>query len=64
MSRRVTKRSRIYLCRMQAHLRDALELPADRRTTALRATARHCLHLGLRELARDAQRLARVGGAT
>lgn len=64
MSRGLTKRHQRYLCRMQQHLLEAARLPDPIRTQMLRTTARHCLHAGLRELARTARQMARVGGAT
>lgn len=63
MSRGLTKRHQRYLARMQQHLLEAARLPDPRRTHMLRATARHCLHVGLRELASTARQMARAGGA-
>lgn len=63
MSQHITKRSHLYQSRLRAQLLEALELPAPRRVTCLRRVARQCVHLGCRELAREARHLARAGGA-
>jgi hypothetical protein len=63
MSRSMTRRHQRCQCRLRARVLEAQQLPEPRRVAALRCAARHCLHLGLRELAQEARQMARAGGA-
>lgn len=62
MSRGMTKRHQRWACELRAQVLEAERLPRPKRVRVLRCVARHCLHLGLRELAQEARQMARAGG--
>jgi len=62
VSHTITRRSQRHEALMQRELHRASVLHGPARVRALRCVARHCLHLGRRELAQKARQLARAGG--
>lgn len=62
MRHTISRRSQRYRARMQRQLLEAHAMAGQQRTLALRCVARHCQHLGVRELAQEARQMARAGG--
>jgi hypothetical protein len=63
MSHTITRRSQRYRAVMQRQLLEAQAMTGQQRVLALRCVARHCQHLGVREIAEEARQMARAGGA-
>ena len=53
MSRGMTRRQHRWQCDLRAQVLDAKQLPQPKRVQVLRCVARHCLRLGLTELAQE-----------
>ena len=58
---RLTPRSRRYLERARAEVKEAERVDGPRRRALLRGAARQFMHAGFHDFARDARRLARGG---